>query len=321
MRPEKFVAYELGGESLRDAQALHITQSLNADEIGLYYGGDFEAHQADILSLKMRLGQHNPATRITLVDGCAPRAYKHYPALYFHPADKTRVYMVAPIDFKARHFMPEDANMLRGEELENFTAALHAGAGQELAPLTAVIPPHGTRMPMDFDPRSPLQNFNRYAPPFAQDKVATLLRVMDSVRTYLVENKAVGGVTEGSAFTFKAYLTYERDGRPGIMACAERLKDQARLSMTANAYFTPERPLNGPLGYYKILPNPKFAGGLALQSFFDMIPSLTPDEIWALRDAQDLAHGIKPPQTPAQYLSDARESWPFPRNAPLPRAA
>ncbi len=317
MLPEKYVVYELKDASLADADALENLLPMTRKDIARVYGRKTSAYQADVDLFMECLGQKSAATRIKLVDGGAPRAYAHYPAVYRHPDDKMRAYMIAPLDFKGRHFMPVQAVMLNDKQSAAVIAALHP-AGKPPAPTIApVIKPHGIPVPMDFDPRSPLQIFDRYEAPFEADKVALLKKVMNNIRGYLATEKAVAGVSLAEDFTFQCYMTYEKDGRPGLIACAERKSDQARLAMNANCYFTPE-PFSRYVGFHKIVPNTKYAGGMALQSFFDSMTSLSKDDVWHIGNEWDKAAGIAPPQTPQEYLRDTTAPWPFPKSSVAP---
>ncbi len=317
MLPEKYVVYELKGASLGDAYALDNLARMTSKDIARVYGGDTDAHQADVDLFKECLGQKSAATRIMLVDGGAPRAYAHYPAVYRHPDDNMRAVMIAPIDFKGRHFMPLQASMLNRKDSAAVVATLYPADKPQATPITPVLKPHGIPVPMDFDPRSPLQIFDRYEAPFDAAKVALLKKVMNNIRDYLATEKAVVGANLPDDFTLKCYMTYEQDGRPGLIACAERTKDQARLAMKANCYFTPEQHPRL-LGFHKIVPSAKYAGGMALQSFFDSIKSLSKDDVWNICNDWDKAAGIKPPQKPEEYLRDVSAPWPFPKSSVAP---
>lgn len=309
MLPDKYVVYELHGSSLNDALTLAALLRMKPKDIDHAYGDDDRAYRADIDLYKECLGQSRPATCITMVDGCAPRAYAHYPAIYRRPDDQKRAYMVTPIDFKGRHFMPLQAVMLNPAESAAVIGALHSAGKPHAHAIAPARKPHGMPVPMDFDPRSPLQNFIRYEPPFEPDKVALLKKVMNNIRDYLATEKAIAGVSLGEEFSFRCHMTYEKDGRPGLIACAERNRDQARLAMKANCYFTPAALPRLP-GYHKIVPSTKFAGGMALQSFFDAMATLTPDDVWRRCSQSDKDQGIKPPKTPTEYLGSARRRAP-----------
>ncbi len=317
MLPEKYVVYELKGVSLGNAYALDNLLLMKKKDIARVYGGVAEAYQADVDLFMECLGQKSAATRITMIDGGAPRAYAHYPAVYRHPDDKMRAYMIAPIDFKGRHFMPPQATMLHGKDAAAVIDMLCPTDKPHVKAIAPVIKPQGIPMPMDFDPQSSLQIFDRYEAPFEADKVALLKKVMNNIRDYLAQEKAVVGVSLPEDFAFQCHMTYEKDGRPGLIACAERKSDQARLAMKANCYFTPE-PVSAPLGFYKIVPSAKYAGGMALQSFFDAMKSLSKDDVWNIGNEWDKAAGITPPQKPEDYLRDKTAPWPFPKASVAP---
>lgn len=317
MQPDKIVVYELKGESLISAYALDSLQQMTAHDLTRTYNGDKDAYKADIDMLLHQLGQKTPSTRISLTEGSAPRAYAHYPAVFFHPGDNTRAYMFAPVDFKGRYFMPADAVKLTENQAKTISIGLWAGGWSDPAPVTPVIPAHGIPMPMDFDRRSPLQNYEHFSPPFAADQSAMVVKVLNSTRDYLTAQKAIGSVQTGDEFVFKCQMTYEDGGRPGLIACAERKDNQARLPMKDNVYFLAER-MAAPIGYYKITPNKKYAGGLALQSFLDAVPTLSPERIWDFCNRQDHNRLITPPKTQEQYLRDPKEPWPFPKNSVAP---
>ncbi len=242
------------------------------------------------------VGRNARAIQIRLVDGGYPRAYAHTPVCYFHPADHKRAVMFVPVDYKGESFVPQDAEKLSNDEARHIDYGLTSGGHSSTMSAIAQVFPYGVATPADFDPQSPTQRYEHFPAPFDHKKAAHVLECLERCKRYLVDVGAIEGVKYPNEFTFKSFLTTEHDGRMGIIAQAISLKDNATLSMKANACFTPE-----PIGdAYKMVPTPKTAGGQAFQSIMDSVPPLSAEDIWLISDAADREFSTPPPPLPPE---------------------
>ncbi len=309
--------YELKGKSLVAVLTLREKVISELRPVMTSLVGSAAAFHEKHKDLYEAAGMNSRSIKVNVIQGCHPRAYAYTPEVFFHPHDSSRAYMYAPTDFKGRSFIPEDGLLLTQEQSETVAMGLWSGGWSDPLPVVYNRPPYGVQVPSDFDPNAADQNFAYADAPFDHKQASRLMKAIEYGKHFYTSENAIVGVKEPEDFSFDSFILCEDDGRPSLMARAVRKSDGAVLEIKPNFSFTPIAV--GDKGFYKLVPVPKTAGGMAFKSFFDAIPTLSPEEVWKACDAADISHFIAPPPPPMalQHLKpDA--PWPFPKSAPAP---
>lgn len=267
------------------------------DAVTAFRAGDFkplvEAFKAKYKALYDEAGQNTRSIQVKHIDGGYPRAYAVTPTLYFSPANPQEIFMYVPVDYKGQSFEPQDARLLDRKQSDTIGMGLWAGGHSDPVPVVHRVDPYGVETPEDFDPS--VSMCERHPAPFDHTKTEVLLTVFNNIQKYVVEVGALPGVETPDDIELKCEIITRANNRPGLLAAAFNKHTGERLTFKENAYFRPV-----PVGtMFDIQPQEKFAGGMALQSFFDAIPDLPADEIWKICDLADQQNFINPPPRPA----------------------
>lgn len=266
------------------------------DAVAAFRAGDFkplvEAFKAKYKNLYDATGQNTRSIQVKHIDGGYPRAYAVTPTLYFHPFDAQKIFMYVPVDYKGQSFEPQDAILLDRKQSDTIGMGLWAGGHSDPVPVIHRVDPYGVETPKDFDPSVSL--CEKHPAPFDHTKTAMLLKVFNNIQKYVVEVGALPGIESPDDIELKCEIITNANNRPGLLATAFNKHTGERLIFKENAYFRPV-----PVGtMFDIQPQEKFAGGMALQSFFDAIPDLPADKIWDICDEADRQSFIQPPPRP-----------------------
>lgn len=266
------------------------------DAVAAFRAGDFkplvEAFKAKYKNLYDATGQNTRSIQVKHIDGGYPRAYAVTPTLYFHPFDAQKIFMYVPVDYKGQSFEPQDAILLDRKQSDTIGMGLWAGGHSDPVPVIHRVDPYGVETPKDFDPS--VSMCEKHPAPFDHTKTAMLLKVFNNIQKYVVEVGALPGIESPDDIELKCEIITNANNRPGLLATAFNKHTGERLIFKENAYFRP-----GPVGtMFDIQPQEKFAGGMALQSFFDAIPDLPADKIWDICDEADRQSFIQPPPRP-----------------------
>lgn len=267
------------------------------DAVAAFRAGDFkllvEAFKAKHKGLYDATGQNTRSIQVKHIDGGYPRAYAVTPTMYFSPASSQEVFMYVPVDYKGQSFEPQDAVLLDKKQSETIGMGLWAGGHSDPVPVVHRVDPYGVETPEDFD--HTVSMCEKHPAPFDHTQTAMLLKVFNNIQRYVVEVGALPGIESPDDVELKCEIITRANNRPGLLAAAFNKHTGERLVFKENAYFRPV-----PVGtMFDIQPQEKFAGGMALQSFFDAIPNLPAEKIWDICDEADRQSFIQPPPRPA----------------------
>lgn len=181
--------YELSGRALAAAKRLEaeLAEELktvpvkrlgNLKEIGdswdaLYDGlrARLAAEAPDVLK---ETGLTSPSTQVFKGVQTLPRAYAEYPQIFLSPEKNPRYFMYAPIDYKGRHFAPQDSKKLDNKQADAVGNLLFAGGWLGNAPLVNTKK-QGVATPADY--KAPAESTLRKQFPYMpNDRVCFIAR-------------------------------------------------------------------------------------------------------------------------------------------------
>lgn len=245
------------------------------------------------------LGLNSLFVTVEMIDGTAPRAYAHRTSSFFHPGDRSRVYLYAPVDYKGDHFVPEDAELLSDSDAEKIDRGLWA-CGHSQPAFVAVPPvgPRGVALPAGFNPDDEGQNYCRESAPFDWRAKHALARSFENAKFLYFREGVVEGVSWHDRFRFDVKLGIDDRGAPEVYIKPVAIEDKRDLRLRDNGTFIAVPAADG---YYRADPRPETAGGMVMCGFIAAVPPLAAETIWGMADERDSNRGIVPPPKP--------ESW------------
>lgn len=351
MQPEKFVVYELKGESLRAARTLSekmhsallpATKILHAAQDGKILSRIKAAMEIAPILLGQNAVSIADAVRSFAQGDMRPLkdAFKEkYKTLYDATGQNHRAVMVKLIDgcpprayahTPALYFHPgDDTRVYMYAPVDYKNHAFVPQDAETLSPdqadvITRGLWAHGWSEPVPvLRPAAPygvqtppdfdaaLSRAERHPAPFDHRKTAKLLMVFNNIQKSLVELQAIPGVDNADDVGVECEIVTRPDNRPGLLARVFHKHTGETLTYKENAYFKPVQLKE----FAEIQPQLQTADGMALQSLFDEIPPLPPADIWKICDDADDRSGIQKPPLPAAFLHlDAHAPWPFPKS-------
>ena len=294
--------FELKGRSLSAALELHAriqNDLLPALWSHVRAAQTLRGFKVENKHLLDAIGLKDLFVKVVAVEGTSPRAYAHRTASFFHPGDRSRAYLYAPVDYKGDFFMPEDAVLLSDSEAEILDRGLWGGDHSQ--PAFVAVPPSGPRgvaLPEDFNAEDERQNCRREAAPFDWRAKHALVRSFENSKFGYFSAGVVDGVSWYDQFSFDVKLGVDDHGAPEVYIKPVAVADGRDLRLRDNGTFIAVPAADG---YYRADPRRDTAGGMVMRDFIAAVPPLSPEKIWDMADERDHISGIAPPPRPTNW--------------------
>lgn len=303
MNPESIKVYRLDGASLQAAKDVHKamhspTQTLGGDDFVHEYQGELKI-----------IGLMSKSVQVTLQDGALPRAYARTPLCYVGPTGD--YYVVAPVDYMDRHFVPRDGILLKDEEISK--TGLWLGGWGDAEPMIArPYAAYGVNVPADFDEKVHLST--RLSAKFNYS--GAFFRSLERVKQHFCDGTLVPWLSENQV-TLKYDLSCDKERKPLLRMAAYRKDNGQAVDLRSNGWISVEKSHGD---FYVLRPNIKSAGGMVLQASLDEIPEMASVEtLWREQNDKDREWFVMPPPLPLELLhTNPKAPWPFPKSAPAP---
>lgn len=294
--------FELKGRSLMAALELHariqndLLPALWSDVRAAQTRRDFKVQNKGLIDA---IGLNDVFVKVAVIDGTAPRAYAHRTASFFHPGDRSRVYLYAPVDYRGDYFIPEDAELLPESEAQKIDIGLWAcGHSQPAFVAVPLSGPRGIALPGDFNANDDRQNCRRESPPFDGRARYALVRSFENSKFGYFNAGAVDDVSWYDQFTFDVRIGVDDHGAPEVYIKPVAVADGRDLRLRDNGTFVAVPVADG---YYRADPRPQTAGGMVMRDLIAAVPPLSPEKIWDIADERDYCSGIVPPPKPEKW--------------------
>ena len=310
--------YELGGASL--AAALEVNRLMQEDllrDVDAFSSIDHvEVFKETHKNLLDKIGQSSRAVQIKMDEGCHSRAHEHTPHCYFHPVHHDRVLMQTPVDYKGRHFIPEDAVELTGKDREVMESGLFCGGWSDPEPIWSLKRPRGIATPADFDVDA---HYYESMPAHAlESAVKKTIRGVFNLKAMIMDGSVIHDRDDQDKISLQVCVYVDDAMNPVLELGAYHTEKKKMLPFRSDVVFTTEKM---PSDMYKMTPNLKTALGFVMQGSLDKIKAAIPDpeKIWQEENKRDLETGIVPPPPPRELLHlYPKAPWPFPKSGPTP---
>lgn len=256
-----------------------------------------------------QIGYFSRAVQIRISDMTHVRAYEHTPFCVFHPDGRHRVLMVAPIDYRGRHFTPANAVELTDQD----RADIELHSIDDLTPVWFKKLPRGVSTPADFNPAT------HFADIRPDHRVSLAInRAMTGIvnlRHIFCDGSFVYSHQDPDKIALQISLGHSAEmGQVTLEMGAIDTVTNEIITMRSSPAFTVQ-PTDS--HFYRIIPNPRTAGGHVVQAILDKVTSTIPTiaQAWQAADDIDRALTITPPPPPVDLLHLRPDApWPFPKS-------